>query len=268
MDDAQFGIVKILKPYTGYETDYQGQITLRPIMFTEGGLPLDEAAGKPGYSPFLIRGLAVPFGARVVLWLPIVIGIDTGAGSFWNYKWQITWRLRNVFDYRSQRKAFHYPKQGVGVADTNFPPPDDARVVIPAALASTLYSQPRPELFGPTNQSGPTVINQADLVMVDGTNIAGAPFIPGGHNGYAEQGLQDPAIPSNASQTPSYLPHEVQAEGDEMLISLTRDAASNYGAPSTAVFWDFTAGHADHPLSLFLAGSPDIGVYVSSGKAT
>ena len=278
MDDAQFGIIKILRPYTGYETAYQGQpITtvypgyrIVPIMFTEGGNALDAEAGKPGYSPTLVRGLSVPLGSRIQVWLPLIVANVPNAnpllpGTEWNYKWLIAWRLRNVFDFRSQRKAYHYPKQIAGVPNSNFAPPADARVVLPAAMNSTLYVQPRPEVFAATNNFGPTAINQADVIMVDKTNGIILPLLPGVVPGQIEQGLVDPA---SGSSGPSYLTHECQAEGDELLIGVYREEASSYGPALTASTWDFAASKADSRLSTFLAGSPDIGVYVTSGKAT
>jgi hypothetical protein len=265
MDDAQFGIIKILKPYPTFTTDYQGKTVIAPIMFTEGGLPLDAEAGTPGYSPYLIRGLSVPMGARISMWLPLFGGVV--GSSVWLYKWAFTFRLRNVFDFRSQRKAYHYPKQGVGVPDGTFPFPGLPQVVIPAAMHSTLYAQPRPELLMTPPSFAPTAILQTDLLMVDPTNVSAPPFIPGGHVGYPQQGITDPNAPAGVVPE-SYLFCEIEAGGDELLIGMTRDAASNYGTPDTVSTWDFVADHADSSMAAFLASSPDIGVYVNTGKVS
>jgi hypothetical protein len=269
--DAQFGIAHILRPYTNFEDDYTGQIVLKPIMMTEGGLPLDPLAGQPGYSAKLVRGLSVPLGARICLWLPIIPSIITAGSGFasWNYKWAITWRLRNVHDFNVSRIPFHYPKQGAGVPDTTVPLAQQARVVIPAAVNPTEYAQPRPESLAGTNNFGPTAIIQADLAAVDATNTGALPLIPGGSNGYLEQGLTDPAT---TAQNQTYIIYEVEAEGDELLIGVTRDANSDFGVANSQPLWEFGVGQPDHQLSVFLgkgsgASFPDIGVYVMNGTS-
>ena len=74
--DAQFGIAKILRPYAGFEADYQGNQVSNAIALTERGIALDPLAGKPGYAPNLLRGLPVSLGARIVLWIPNVVAGD------------------------------------------------------------------------------------------------------------------------------------------------------------------------------------------------
>lgn len=267
--DAQFGIVHILRPFSGFEAVYTGQSAIRPIMFTEGGQATDPLAGTTGYSARLIKGLSVPLGARVVLWLPLLVGIIAAPLAIWNYKWAVTWRLRNTFDFRQSRIPFHLGKQGVGVPDTTVPLANQARVVIPACVQSTLYSQPRPEIFSSTNNFGPTAINQAELIMVDATNVGAAPLLPSGVNGFFEQGLSDPAT---TAQNQSYIPYEIQAEGDELLIGVTRDVTADFQTTTAAANWNFAVDQVDHQLSVnFGNGSgttlPDIGVYVMSGSA-
>lgn len=120
--DAQFGIARILRPWNGALSltgPYEGQPVSTQIMLTEvltspGGAPLDPFAetGSAGYASNLIKGLDVPIGSRVILWLP---AIQSGGIVDFRYSWSITWRLRNVYDYRNARMPFHFPKQGEGV---------------------------------------------------------------------------------------------------------------------------------------------------------
>lgn len=263
--DPQFGVVKILRPWSGFAATYAGKVASAPLMFSEGGNALDPLAGTTGYSPSLLAGLKVPLGARVLLWLPVLTAILAGPPvSYWNYKWQVTWRFRNVYDFRQSRIPFHYPKQSDGVADT-LTPAAPSRVVIPAATDPVLYAQPRPELWQGSNNFGPTALVQAEFPMVDGTNTPLAPYIPGGTAGYYEQGLTNPAT---TSQGPTYIAYEVQAKGDEMLIGVSRDALANYGTtPATETFWDFV--RIDTMINSFFGSgsSSDIGVYVTMGIA-
>ncbi len=82
--DAQFSIARILRPYTNFETQYQGQPVDRRIMLSEvvngpGGEARDDLAikGQTGIDPELARGLAVPMGARVLIWFPKILPDNT-----------------------------------------------------------------------------------------------------------------------------------------------------------------------------------------------
>ena len=274
--DAQFGVVKILRPYTGFEADNQGQsVLLFPIALTERGLPLDPLAGKPGYAPNLLRGLAVPLGARIVLWLPAIIGGSTLLGQY-AYRYAIAWRLRSTFDYRQIRGAYHYPKQGKGVPDTAAPPGQQDRVVKPAAWQTIAYTQPEPNPtttgLGTTFDRAVATVHAEDLAIRGGTLLS--PHIPGGLLGAAQQGVLDPgnAKFGRAAVAPVYNVHEVQAMGDEFMLFVYRDQVSSKG--TTDLNWDFTQPSGiDQNLSIFYgsgSGSvfPDVGVYVMAGAAT
>lgn len=278
--DAQFGIAKILRPYAGFEADYQGKSTSEPIALTERGLPLDPLAGKPGYAPNLLRGLPVSMGARLVLWLPNVIG-GNSLGTY-AYKYAIAWRLRSTFDYRQIRGPYHYPKQGKGVPDTTAPPGKQDRVIKPAGWQTIAYTQPEPgpppvfpsvvPIFGSQVDRSVANIHAEDLANRGGFLIA--PLVPGALPGDAQQGILDPANPSFtlAARSPFYNIHEVQALGDEMLLFVYRDALSSGGGSFPT--WDFTgAPFIDRDFSVYYGNGsgkvfPDIGVYVMAGAAT
>src|SRR5271154_5270739 len=119
--DAQYGVVRILRPFAGFEATYTGKSTGgNPIAFTQGGLPLDPLAGQPGYAPTLLRGLSVPIGSRILLWIPAIEAVVGGVGV--PYSYSFAWRYRSVFDYRQNRGPWHYAKQAAGVPDTTAPP--------------------------------------------------------------------------------------------------------------------------------------------------
>lgn len=268
--DPQFGITKILRPYAGFEAVYTGKVVGVPIMFTEvltppGGKPLDDMAGQPGYSPLLLRGISVPVGSRIIVWLPNIFGSSNVLNGTWNYDWTFTWRLRSVFDFRQSRIPFHYPKQAPGIPDTLNAPPT-ARVVIPGAVHSMMYTFAKPVVGAPA--SSPTVSLQADIPSPESTGIPRLPLIPGGANGYYQQGIFDPATSIITASGPMYIPFELQSMGDELLIGMTRTTAATNGTGASAT-WNF----ADVDLiitNLFGAGLgnfPDIGVYVMMGFA-
>lgn len=258
--DAQFGVARILRPWDGALSltgPYQGASVSRQIMLTEvidppGGQPLDPfaQARQTGYDPALVKGIEVPVGSRVVLWLP---AIQFGGMTPGRYAWSIMWRLRNTYDYRNARIPYHYPKQGEGVADTT-PGVAGPRVVIPAAYQSVIYNE-TPEPGSATARVNPNIRSED---VTTGSSNLGLPFLPGGSEGHIQQGLANPAV-NAAAPYPLYQVHEVQAVGDEMLISVYRDNSAGGS-------WDFAT--TDQFLAQYLGSNfPDIGVYVLVGSA-
>lgn len=258
-----------------YAGSYDGLSGLYPIMFTEGGAPLDDLAGKPGYSASLVRGLSVPLGSRMVIWLP-----NIAAES--KYYWAVSWRMRNTFDFRTARRAYHYPKAALGVPDDLGPATGGMqdRVVLPAANTT---------LISTTVPGNPIVFPSVSTLNPEwaATQFTIAnffqPLTPSGVGGQIQQGVLpwSPASSSTllAGPVPAFIPYEVQALGDELLIGLVK--ASNLSDPLTLTPWDFDYAGAvwptlDEPTDaivswLFGNGSgrtyPDVGVYILTGSA-
>ena len=114
--DAQFGVARVIKPFPGFESVYQGQPVSTPIAFPG---TLDDDAGKPGFDPNLLKGIPVPLGSKILLWIPTAFN-QTPAGDFQNvvdYKYKFLFRLRNLRDFRESRKAYHFPKNSPGEND-------------------------------------------------------------------------------------------------------------------------------------------------------
>lgn len=260
--DAQFGIVKTLRPFPGFEAVYNGQSVQKPILFSEQGKPLDPLAGSPGYAPNLVSGLSVPLGSRVVIQLPTMVAVKTDLTVI-PYDWFITWRLRNTFDFRQRRIPFHLGKQGAGVPDTTTPP-NTARVVVPAIHQAVVYNQPEPT--GATARSIQNI--RIEDVSPRAEENLSLPLLPGGTPGIYQQGLLDPATSPGLAPFPLFIVHEVEAVGDEMILGVYR--SSDNGAHPN---WEFTTPpKVDIEFSiLFGNGSgqvfPDIGVYVSTGAS-
>jgi hypothetical protein len=251
--DGQFGITHILRPYPNFEADYQGTAVANSIMLTEGGEPRDAQAGKPGYDPNLIKGLPVPLGSRVQVWLPSIVSSQDANNP---YYWQIIWRMRNTFDYRQTRRAFHYPKQSAGI---------NGLVVIPAAPHTIIYNQPEPtDLNNNMLSANQHMWSEAIITTRLRVNVLVPTATPGAPvGGFIEQGIQTLPIASFQSW-------DVQCIGDEFLIGLKR--AFDNASPTKN--WDFTqpAG-PDAAVSKFLGNGSgtdqfkDIGVYVLTGSA-
>jgi hypothetical protein len=278
--DAQFGVARILRPYLNFEADYQGQTVDHQIMMTEvitppGGEPLDDRArlGLPGYDPALVRGLKVPYGARVSIWFPKILPLNvlSAPEPAIRYQWTIQWRLRNVFDFRQSRIPYHYPKQGAGVPDFGGGP--SARVVIPAANQTVVYTQTEPlatDVSAGVAQSA-RMESYTFGGLFPGATL-GNPFVPGGGIGAIQQGMLDPTTYVDAKSA-FYQELEMQAVGDELLIGLTREDPGSY--PN----WAFASAprEFDRDVSVFLGAGvtvgpaagvvPDIGVYVMVGSA-
>lgn len=257
--DPQWSVAKILRPWVGFEATYDPADSRVPIMFTQGSQALDPRAGQAGYDPQLVRGLPVPMGARIMLWIPRIIPANvTQDGVQVLYEWQIIHRLRNVADYRRNKRAYHYPKQGAGVPDAGSP-----RVVVPAAYETVRYNQPE---LSSTSQTVSQHVLRENISLLQGPILFQLPINPGGATGSIQQGI----LPAGGVLTlaPAYLTYETMAKGDEVLIGCSRQTGNDLGAVPT---WEFGLGAADGTFSVFFgAGAvggpfPDVGVYVFTG---
>jgi len=266
-NDAQFGLARILRPFANFETAYQGVTSSRPIMFTEGGKALDSQAGHPGYDPLLLNGLSVPFGARVLIWFTRVTGL-TGISPFdssFPYIWQLSWRLRNVFDYQQNRTPYQLGQSQPGVPDAGSP-----RVVLPVATETIIYSQ-TPE---PTYPTQPVSNLRSDTLRTE-IGSAAVPFVdPAAVNtGVYQQGVFDPVVDAGIADQPLFGPYDTHAKGNELLLSVRRNPDPASGGGAAQPNWDFAGGLAvDHVFSqLFGNGQgqvfPNIGIYVMTGTA-
>lgn len=283
MVDPQFSMARILRPYANFETDYQGQDGFIPIMLTEEGQPLDDLAGEPGYSPLLVRGMKVPLGARVLLWLPKVMYLDETLGEILPYAYTFSWRLRNVFDYRETRTPFHFPSQAPGAPGVEGVPPVVApRVVVPAANHSIIYNSAAPTstdlAYAPVQRLFVEQIGPYAQTYLQ-------PYLPGGVLlGELAQGVF-PALPAFAQDAvmPEYQIFEMRAAGDELLVSIRKQLSPASSASAGAPAWDFTlltgadyflsvllgngAANLDPQYTAFSGPYPNAGVYVMVGVA-
>jgi len=251
--DPQFGIVRVLRPYDGFDAIYQDEtVAGNAIAFTEDGVALDDLAGETGYDERLVKGLSVPMGARCLLWLPNIVWRD-GADTY-PYIYTLYWRYRNVFDYRQRyRPPYHLTKQGAGVAETIVDV--GPRVVLPASAPSVMYIQPE----GATSPGLPITtqnLHHENFRQV-GAALNANVLNPDGNFGALQQGIVASSL-LGAHLRPSFTVYEVTAAGDELLLLVNREDPAG-----TETDWDFVG--VDAPFLAQFENLPDIGVYVSVG---
>jgi len=257
--DAQFSLVRTLRPPPDYETVYQN---------TAGAIPfpgrVDENAGKPGFDSNLLAGLPVPLGSRILLWLPMITSttdpVQTEPDQGYIYK--IVFRLRNPRDFRNPgqdgvRKPYHFPKQAPGVPDTTVPV-NQARFIIPACAWVVAYQQPESVITsnGPTSQI--RIYPEGIMPNQRQTGVAISPA-DAAAVGVMQQGVFDPAIVPAAASTaqPAWLPLFLDACGDDMLILFQKVIRG-----ITVDTWDFSGDDAAVPQ---FYSSDEAGIFVMTG---
>jgi hypothetical protein len=298
--DSQFTVATVLRPFEGFEFVYQGKSIFNPIVFPG---TLDEDAGRPGTSPYLLKGTPVPLGAKVVLWFPAVAGLigDPAVVPALDYKYLLIWRMRNVGDFQRRQRPYHLSKESFGAPDTflagSIANPYD-QFVLPAATETVIYQQaePVPAPFPPLSIApGPGVgALRTELIQVpsdlgetfptaglpllppnSAPNFANGFPVPPGTNttplGAFQQGIIDPRF-SNAAPGPLFRPYFTVAKGDELII-----AAARGNDIVSALVWDFSS--ADFQFSNLYGTNafppvgttshkpfPDLGIYLFTGS--
>lgn len=256
-DQAQNSYAHIVRPFADFTTVYQGESSARWIMLQEGNNPLDPSAGQDGYAPGLLRGLRVPFGARITMWFPHIYTETTPANPY-RYRWM--YRLRNLFESQVQRGPWHLTEVA-GVTDTT-PVTGGPRTLKPAVYRSFCLPQAEPSQIDTTQGSREQFHTRpADVDPISG-NPSALPLLPDGTSvGVVQQGVLDPAdFGPVAAGMPSFVAVSDIALGDEILFAVSRDT-------TIAATWDFASpGGVDLRLSRYFAGSPTIGIYVFIGK--
>lgn len=267
-DNTIFTARRVLRPFRNFEAQYNGTVVSGfDILLHPEGIYKDPLAGQPGYDPNLTRGLTVPVGARVILWMPKIFWVDYTVAEApvpKPYSYALTWRLRSLADHQHDPSfPWHIATQLLGVPETAV----DAgpRYGIPAADTAIIYNEADPATFAP-----PAIQDlRAERFNVQGS-ASHVSLNPTGGVAVVQQGVLPASFFGGLDRRyPAWSVHETQATGDELLISVRRDSVP------VATTWDFSSpGGADLPFSQFygtgLAGGPypDLGVLVMIGKST
>lgn len=263
MVDAQLTAARVLKPFSTFKDVYQGKSSSIPIAFPGG---LDPRAGQNGIAPNLARGLKMPIGARVCVWIPVAVyQADPNNPIAVSYDYSFHWRLRNVADFRQSpdRPPYHFPRQSPGAPDTSSPV--NTRVVIPAANDVIIYEQPQPAAYAP----GVMRVFKQTYQIGDGGGAV-LPLLADGSGSAMQQGVLDPALGATFANGPIFQPLWMDALGDELIILATRTG-------SAGETWDFTDPAKDLPFWNIYGGPtgvanphpsyPDLGITVMQGSA-
>lgn len=267
MSDPKFSALRVLKPFRGFEAQYSGKlVTLFDILLHPEGIYKDYVAGQPGYDPNLARGLQVPIGSRVILWMPKIFWIDYTVSEvpvLQPYSYSIIWRLRSLADNQHNPVyPWHIATQLSGLPETAVDP--GARFVIPAAESAIIYNSADPATF-----IAPAIQDlRAERFNVQG-NASHVSVNTAGGSAVVQQGVLPATFGGLDRRYPAWNAYETQAVGDEMLISVRRESLP------VATTWDFSSPDgADLPFSEFYGAGfsggpfPFLGVYAMVGTST
>lgn len=251
--DAQFGISKILRPFAGFEELYQGEVGSKPIAIPG---TLDRSAGRQGFDNNLLAGIPVPMGSKIIVWLPNItrpIPIFPGARSAERYLYSFNWRLRNLNDFRSDRRAYHFPRQSLG---------ENNQFVIPAAQKTVIYESSKQQILSQffcvsetvQDKFLPRTFEQFAPLSPDSTLVSKV-------DAAYQQGIAD--IESNKAI--SFNAVQLDCEGDELIILVTKPP--NVGNDT----WDFDEAGDDKAFSDFFGSGTgqafdNLGIYIFTGS--
>lgn len=257
---AQFGMAKLLRPYKGWETVYQGRSSLEQILWLPtdkdyNGIAYDPLADKPEYADTLANAMSVPLGAKLYIWLPR-IGYADGATRA-GYQWMIGWRLRTLNCFMQKKSGpYHLPfftqrAAGKGIG---------AVIPLPYSVDGVVYEQAEEVGLALQRQhfKQPESYNYPNQSNVDhGASAARNPT--NDDVMFLQQGI--PVVNgSSPTVEGGFMCLEKVAKGDELVVSCFR-------ANTALGTYNFATGSVDASIKTYV-NSPDnpfLGVYVIVG---
>lgn len=264
--DAQFSAGIAYRPFQGFEQVYQGLSTQIPIAIP--GV-LDPDAGKAGMDPNLLAGIPVPFGSKLVLWVPTIFNEGPGPGlSIREYRYRVIWRMRNLRDFRTNRLPYHLPRQSVG-QQAQFVVPAAAHVTLFEGLAQSEVAAGSISQFQTRRES----VSEAVIETITARSaIPGPALTPSGEEAAYQQGLATNNGSIGSNLTVTYNPIQLDTMGDEFIILVDRPVNPQTIQEDPGV-WNFDQdGGLDAGFSAFYgtangfrAPITDLGVYVLTG---
>jgi hypothetical protein len=238
MADAQFGNVRVLLPFEGFEEVYQGQPGSIPIAFPGGRDPQAEAKAQ-GFDPDLCLGHAVPRGSRISIGIPICEDLQDQKVD---YRYFFIFRDRNLRDYRGSgaqgnRPPYHYAKQGLGALDSLLAVPQ-RRYPVDARFMTIGYEQQEPAA------GDPALLHLYPEAVIPKEPIRYRPLLPGGATGALDQGIYNPLY-FNASTENRKIArraeYQIDCLGDDLII-LAQKIPDEQGEFTN---WGFVVGEED-----------------------
>ena len=316
----EFGITKILRGYDDFEDVYQGQgidnnviwlsdrkdgkdpqaalafKKLQAEVDANGGVipPLGLTSNDTGVNPWLQRGLPVPLGASIVMYLPYAQGYSVSGEAFFNLplKYIVAWRNRSVSAQGLNRQPYHQAFDGLGQTDDGrlnaltatgagthiFSGAATARRVIQAFWEPLRYAQAEPPLTG-----GPAIEDVWELTFRTAPDVAQTPLPPLFPYLKTLTPAPNPTLGAlgqgslkNNNTFPFYVPVSTKVKGDELLIGVTLDTSNispgagfNFDAGAYILSLAFgRAGYitGDPSIATPLVPNRQLGVYVTTGS--
>lgn len=259
---AQFGLAKLLRPFKGWETTYQGKSGLSQIYFfpvdkDNWGISRDPLAPLDGYHDNLGNAHAVPMGSLTYIWLPRLT--YSAPPNRVGYTWLIGWRMRTLRCFQLKKAgAYHLPFNAQrGSRGEGFP----VQVPLLYAADGVVYEQTESSTqLQRQHYKQPEGLNLGTIGTGDAAIGAIAGYHQDGQDVIITQGMEMP-IGSRGNVQGAFIPIERRAEGDELVVSCFREDAG--AAP-----YNFNAGGVDFDMAdkINSTTSPFIGVYAWSGS--
>ncbi|MGP1683470.1 MAG: hypothetical protein ACTS8S_14205 [Giesbergeria sp.] len=257
--DAQFSAVRVFKPFRGFEEFYQGQPGDLPIAIPGD---LDSDAGKIGFDPNLLAGIPVPFGSKMVLWMPTIFNLTAGNGFVVKpYRYTLIWRLRNLRDFRTKRVPYHFPRQSFG---------ENQQFIVPSGV-NTIITNGMPRSVAVLNSQFSSYRSSDSELGIENITVQSVipkPAIsPRGENAAFQQGLAQGNVGSNTTVT--FNPWQLDVLGDELMIIVNKPE----GDTADWNFEDVGSDQSDSGFSAFFgtaSGTRDpllnMGIYLFTGS--
>lgn len=256
MNDAQMSMFSVLRPMPNFESVYQGQAGTIPIAFPG---TLDPDAGDSGISPNLLRGVGVPLGARICVYIPMTIDQYTSESI---YGYQVLWRLRSrsAFEIAMQNGRvpvpYHITTEEQGRKEVQLLSPTPY-LFIPASSDVQIFEQSEPV----TNIPSQLNVRQ-QLYVPRMADSWVQPLTPTGAKAEWQQGAYQFTTNVNCSG-PTWFPIWLDAGGDEMLILCYKlDTGDPWDFATTDKSFSNTYGTNNGGLPL----NPNIGIMYSTGS--
>lgn len=284
--DAQFSLKAVLKPQDGFEAFYQGEQAVTvptagqavsvPVPFFEwvdgrAPDPRSKLAREDGFNPNLLNFMAVPFGAKVKLLIPMIF---FGATPFL-YRYMVVWRVRSLAAANLLREgSYHSGDERVGAPDTSALFVDGPRVALPAVTHTVITSR--------AAQTNAILSQTSDVrreyLVVDAPEAPFTPLIAAGEFGVYQQGIVDPSVDLVTGLLPTFVEVQMESFGDEMLVVADRECVDDGEGGCLNPLWDFAGVdqgfsniYGTNPLGTGAtpphANFPDSGIWVFTGTA-
>jgi len=306
-----YSMSRLLRGYVNFEDQYQGEPTTQVIWLSDrkdGKDPLAKVAfdslraqyqrqgktfsppltdNETGVDPFLIRGLPVPIGAWVILYLPVCANAVSGSLQF-----IVGWRLRGLDAYATARAPYHQADEGDGRNDDGSTYASQmglgaVQIFDGAAMRRRLIISGWQSLRYPPAYSAlaPTPVEKFQIESFGGYDDGVQGIFAGDQGNFPGivpdtkviPALSQGILPNATNTTTFYHPIVIKALGDEMLLGVrpqNANAEVNYDFNDDELELSYYFGRngfnasAGTGFGTPLVPNEQLGVYVVTGTGS